>query len=500
MKSQVILMADRANGTLRDVPSQKKYVCVPKNDAHWVPIAEYMEEFPDADYAQAPDSAREAFLDMKYGLRIHWGIYTQLNLLGESWAFLNLSDGERQEYQQAYKQFDPVRFDADEWMDFFVRAGFKCFAITTKHHDGFSLFKTNTRVKRRVNWTAPVGPAIENCDLAYSVGDAPFGRDIIKELCDAARNAGLKINLYFSHPDWYDADFRPHCYHPFQTPDYKKYVTSGEDVRPYNKGREVAYGPPLEDFEFEAMNRRHREQLIELVSDYGKIDMLCLDMWLGEKAWPETKKTIKQIRKIQPDIMMRARGIGNYGDYYTPEGFVPGDKENTEMPWMALNLIANTSAYDPEAANYKDAGWIIRNMLDAVSKGGNYMIGAGPDKTGLWHPEAIKRLTEVGDWLKRNGEAIYATRPREGDAYREGENVYYTRSKDGKIVYAIHAGEVAGNLTLLKIDANKVKSVESLKNGEPAKFAGGERGGLTISVPVEKTKGEVASAFKISYK
>ena len=146
--------------------------------------------------------------------------------------------------------------------------------------------------------------------------------------------------------------------------------------------------------------------------------------------------------------MLRARGIGNYGDYYTPEGFVPGSRENTAMPWFVIYPLGRSFSYEPDPARHKGGGWIIRNLVDAVAKGGAFMVGIGPDGSGRFHPTAIENLKEAGAWLRVNGEAIYATRPREGDLWHEGDNIRYTRSKDGRFVYAIALEWPGRRLTL----------------------------------------------------
>jgi alpha-L-fucosidase len=127
-----------------------------------------------------------------------------------------MSFEDRQKYNNLYKTWNPTAFDADAWINIFCESGMKMFAFTTKHHEGFSMFDTKTRVMNRTNWTAAGGPRIENCNLAYSIMETPFRRDIVKELCDAAHRQNIKIDLYFSHPDWYDADFRPYVSHPLQ--------------------------------------------------------------------------------------------------------------------------------------------------------------------------------------------------------------------------------------------------------------------------------------------
>src|SRR5215471_17678704 len=182
-------------------------VKLPTNDTHYQRVKDYIEDVPVPDYHQVSEAAREAFRDMKFGVRIHWGVYSQWET-GESWPLLGYSNEKRQAYQQLYARFNPTNFNAEEWMELFQRAGFKVFAFTTKHHDGFSMFDTYTRVKRRANWIAAGGPSLEDCDLAYSITETPFKRDIVKELCDAAHRRGIGIDLYFSHPD---ADFRPYA-------------------------------------------------------------------------------------------------------------------------------------------------------------------------------------------------------------------------------------------------------------------------------------------------
>lgn len=457
---------------------------LPTDYSHFRQVESYVEREPDPDYRHAPEAAREAFRDMKYGVRIHWGLYTLWNLQRESWPFLQMSYEKRQEYQQLYKTFNPTGFDADGWMELFQRVGLRCFAFTTKHHEGFSLFDTKTRVKRRVNWTAPGGPQIERCDLAYSVMDTPFGHDIVKELCSAARRRGIKIDFYFSHPDWYDADFRPYSYHPLQTErvqDHPEEYGAGEYLRQLRAtvARPVMTPEPMAE-EVERMIRRHRAQLTELLTNYGTIDMVCLDMWMGKPVWPQMRETIKMLRSIQPDVMLRVRGIGNYGDYYTPERYVPADKQGTDVPWMVIYPLARSFSYDPDGDNYKGGGWIIENLVDAVAKGGNFMVGIGPDATGKFHPQAVKDLEEAGEWLAINGEAVYATRP--WIQWREGDTVRFTRTKDNQYLYAISLSWPGRSLTLGSVRAREGSSISMLGIEEPLKWRSDDQG-LLIEIP-----------------
>jgi alpha-L-fucosidase len=400
--------------------------------------APYIETTPISAYHWAPSSAYEAFQDAKFGIRIHWGIYCIWHRGPESWPFLPMSFEDRQTYNNLYKTWNPAGFDAEQWTDAFRESGMRMFTFTTKHHEGFCMFDTKTRVKNRANWTAPGGARIEPCDLSYSIMETPFRRDIVKELCDAAHKRNIRINFYFSHPDWYDADFRPYVCHPFQVPSSKEWMSQVDwEMTQKRLGSHAVIVPDPTDAEVRRMMERHRAQLVELLTNYGKIDMIDLDMWLGPRVWPELRKTVLKLREIQPHVMLRNRGIGNYGDYYTPERVVPGSKEASDRPWFTIYPLGTDFSYDPDGANYKGVKWIVDNLVDAVAKGGGLQIGVGPSPHGEFHPEAIRQMKGAGAWLKVNGEAIYATRPRNGTLWSEGENIRYTRSKDSRFVYAI---------------------------------------------------------------
>ena len=467
-------IADRLN------KEKARNIHLPATDWHYRVVKHYVEYKPDSDYYHASEEAYEAFRDIKFGVRIHWGIYSINQMNGESWGFLELDNAGKQQYQELYKTWNPTGFNADEWMDFFQRSGLQCFAFTSKHHEGFSMFDTKTRVKQRVNYLAAGGPAIEPCNVAYSIMETPFKRDIIKELCNSARAHKIKIDLYFSHPDWYDADFRPFNYHPLQTEDSKNHPTKYGDENMYkNSQTKIMVAAPSAE-ETQRMLARHREQIKELLTNYGKIDMMCLDQWLGSDVWPDLKATIKMARALQPDVMLRCRDIGNYGYYYTPEGFVPGNKENTNMPWMVIYPLASSFSYDKEAANYKGSKWIIDNLVDAVAKGGNFMVGIGPDGMGKFHPKAIKQLEETGDWLKINGEGIYATRPVQH--WKEGTDTRFTSTKDKKYTYAFTLKWPGKQFILTTVIPVKGSAIYMLGYNKPLAWKYTE-GKLVITIP-----------------
>jgi alpha-L-fucosidase len=455
---------------------------LPETDHHYQHTKSYVEDPPIPQYRWAPSQAYEAFRDMKFGVRIHWGIYSVAGYEKESWPFLSKSFAEREKYNQIYKTWNPQGFDASEWMNLFSESGLKMFAFTSKHHEGFSMFNTKTRVRSRANWTASGGPKMEDCDLAYSIMETPFKRDIVGELCQAAHKRDLKIALYFSHPDWYDADFRPYVYHPLQVPSSPRLDIDPKRTKALLGDRWVTVPDPT-PAEVNRMIARHRAQLEELLTNYGRIDMLSLDMWLGPNVWPQTRQTILDLRKLQPDVMLRARGIGNYGDYYTPEGFVPGSKENTNMPWMVIYPLAKGFSYDANAADYKGTGWIVSNLVDTVAKGGSLQVGIGPDAMGKFHPSAVEQLKDAGRWLRVNGEGIYATRPRDGALWAEGDDVRFSRTKDHRYIYAFAQKWPGTSFTLKSVKAKAGSQIRMLGVQEALLWRNDSSRGLVIDIP-----------------
>ncbi len=431
----------------------------PVTDGDFRATRSYIELDPVPEYQHASEAAYEAFADWKFGVRIHWGLYSIDGRGGESWPYLGLSNADKQRYQNLYKTWNPQGFVAEEWMRFFDRSGIRLMAFTSKHHEGFSMYDTKTRVKEHVNWTAPGGPRIEPCDMAYSIMETPFHRDVVKELCDAAHKHNIKVDLYFSHPDWYDADFRD----------------MGSQLYRHRWGPRDA-GRTLADDAAAS-----RAVLANWLSNYGKIDTVCLDIALDKAAWPTLRETMLDLRKIQPDVMFRNRGIGNYGDYYTPEGFVPGAKENTTMPWMVIYPLGGSFSYR-KVDHFKGTHWIVTTLVDTVAKGGNFMPGIGPDGNGKFDPEAIRELEGAGKWLTVNGEAIYATRPRPGQLWKQGD-IRFTRSKDNRTIYALLLKWPGDSVVIDSVRPVEGSAITILGVSEPLKWTYDAAKGLEIEIP-----------------
>jgi alpha-L-fucosidase len=195
------------------------------------------------------------------------------------------------------------------------------------------------------------------------------------------------------------------------------------------------------------------------------------------------KKTLLMMRQLQPDVMLRDRGIGNYGDYYTPERVVPGSKEIGDKPWFTIYPLGTDFSYDPDAAKYKGTTWIVHNLADSVAKGGGFMIGVGPSAHGEFHPEAIRQMKSTGAWLKVNGEGIYATRPREGTLWSEGDSIRYTRSKDRRFIYAILTDWPGAQVTLKTVRPKDGTRVTMLGTNAELRWKFDSAAGTRIMLP-----------------
>jgi alpha-L-fucosidase len=378
------------------------------------------------DYKFASPEAYEKFQDMKFGMMIHWGFYSQLGVT-ESWCANG--DMTEQEFLDVYytlwQVFNPVQFDADEWANLAIRAGMQFFQFTTKHHDGFCMFDTKTKTKARKRTPAQgaqVGP-VEDVEINYSIMDTLFKRDIVGELVTAFRKKKLGIGLYYSNIDWNDPNFRWDKGHRLYDPNY---------------------GPKTHPEEWAAFIARQKMQLQEIFSNYGEIDQIFFDASWPLAALKEMEEIILMCRKLQPNCMMSDRGLGPYGDFTSPERWIPsGDEDNrlekrSQKLWQVCDPIHSSWAYLP-GDKYKTKQELLRNLIDAISKGGTYVFAVSPMPNGKFPAKTIEILEYLGDWLKLFGESIYGTRKwiKSKESVQE---IFYTKSKDSRYLYVIFLG------------------------------------------------------------
>jgi alpha-L-fucosidase len=324
-----------------------------------------------------PDPAREKrlewFRDVKYGMFIHWGLYAipagewkgQRSLgLGE-WI-MNRSKVPVADYEKLTTQFNPVKFNPDEWVQLAQDAGMKYIVITSKHHDGFALFKSAVST--------------------YNVVDAtPYKRDILKQLADACAKRGMRLGFYYSQSqDWHEPNGAGNTW------DF------GPDTGPDGKTELKKYD--------EYLRGKAEPQVKELLTNYGPVALIWFDT--PRMMTPERGQRFADIvRKTQPNTLIDGR-LGTEGDYRSTGDNVIPPEASTEA-WETPATVNDTWGFRKDDTNWKSPGQIAFKLVDIVSKGGNYLLNVGPTAEGLIPQASADVLRTVGRWLKVNGDAVY---------------------------------------------------------------------------------------------
>lgn len=376
--------------------------------------------------------------DWKFGLLMHWGPYSQWGVV-ESWSICPEDEDWCQrrgpyahdyfEYRDAYEKlpqtFNPVKFDPERWAKAASEAGMKYMVFTTKHHDGFCMFDTKQ-----------TGYRITSPEVPFSSNSKS---NITLEIFNAFRAEKMGIGAYFSKPDW-------HC------PDYWDPYFPPIDRNPnYNLERYPEKWQRYKDFTY--------AQVRELLTGYGDVDILWLDGgWVQKcesKVLPNGGRQINQdidisamadmARVLQPGILVVDRAVeGPEQNYLTPEQRIPN--KPLSFPWETCMTMANSWSYVP-GDHYKSSTELIHLLCRIVSRGGNFLLNVGPSPEGEWADEAYQRLSDIGKWMKVNGEAIYKSRPVEPF---ERDGSVYTRVDDQMYVLWLHQpGAEIGELQLL---------------------------------------------------
>ena len=350
--------------------------------------------------------------DKKFGLIIHWGTYSQWGVV-ESWNlcpedadFINRTGpyGENwYEYKKAYENlpttFNPTQFNPDSWAELAKNGGMKYVVFTTKHHDGFCMFDTKFTDYK-----------VTNANCPFSTNPK---RNIAKEVFNAFRKQDFMIGAYFSKPDWHSNDYWWSYFPP--------------------KDRNPSYDTKKYPERWARFKQFTYNQIEELMSGYGKIDILWLD---GGQVRPpqqdiEMSKIAAMGRTHQPGLLVVDRTVSGVNEnYITPEQQIPDSY--ISVPWETCLTIGDSWSYKPND-KYKSTTEIIHILCDIVAKGGNLLLNVGPQPNGELAPEQIQRINEIGAWMKVNGEAIYGTRPV---APYVSDKLAFTRKGDA--VYAIY--------------------------------------------------------------
>ncbi|PPL18959.1 alpha-L-fucosidase [Microterricola pindariensis] len=406
-------------------------------------------------------SAPDWFTAARFGMFVHFGLYS--GAARHEWVQTNekLTDAD---YRQYFDNFDPDLFDAAEIARTAKQAGMSYVVLTTKHHEGFALWNT----------------ALSDFNSA-----AACGRDLVRELVDALRAAGLKVGLYHSLIDWHHPDFTVDWVHPRR---------DDENAASLNEGRDMA---------------RYREFLLgqvrELLTDYGQVDYLFFDYtypeakqgWAGKSAadW-DAEGLLALCRELQPGMIVNDR-LGIPGDFVTPEQYQPTEPlvaDGVPVLWEACQTTNGSWGYDRDNDNHKSADLLIRMLADSVSMGGNMLLNVGPNGRGALDKRDTALLAEIGEWMRLHERAVVgaghaAHRPPREGVYTQRGNKLYLHVFTWPMGF-LHLPELAGKVSYARLlhDGSWVKTSVSDPDQQAlvTQPAGQAAGTLTLSLPTRR--------------
>lgn len=408
--------------------------------------------------------------DARFGMFIHWGLYAQA--ARHEWVKKNerIPDAD---YQKYFEIFNPDLFDPADWARKAKAAGMKYAVITSKHHEGFTMFDSKF--------------------TDYKVTNTPYGKDIIKQWVDAFRAEGLKIGFYYSLIDWHHPDYTIDRFHP-------QSAGTKEEYDALNKNRDMS---------------KYREylknQVREILTNYGKIDILWLDFSFpgefgkGRDDWGSVE-LIKMVRQLHPGILIDDRAdlqdFAGGWDFMTPEQYKV-DKwpeiDGKKIPWETCQTFSGSWGYYRDEYTWKDNKQLLVLLIESVSKGGNLLLNVGPTARGVFDERADKALKGMGDWMKYNSHSIYeCTQAPEGFQVPANTLLTYNSKKNRLYVhlldYPLQNLRLPGYKGKIKY-AQFLHDASEIKMSEPRQHdRGGDNqgtGDVDLRLPVLKPNVEI---------
>ncbi len=422
---------------------------------------------------ETPEQKKERlswWTEARFGMFIHWGLYAQA--ARHEWV-KNRERITNEEYQKYFEIFNPDLFNPAEWAKKAKAAGMRYAVITSKHHEGFTMFDS------------------EFTD--YKVTNTPYGKDIIKQWVDAFRAEGLGIGFYYSLIDWHHPDYTIDRVHPQR-------VNTKEEYDALNQGKDMA-----------VYREYLKNQVREILTNYGKIDILWLDFSFpgefgkGRDDWGSVE-LVKMVRELQPGIIIDDRAdLQDYEggwDFMTPEQYKVDkwpELNGVKVPWETCQTFSGSWGYYRDEYTWKDNKQLLVLLIESVSKGGNLLLNVGPTARGVFDERADKALEGMGEWMKFNNRSIYGC-TQAPDEFETPSNSLLTYNPETNRLY-IHLLDYPLQNLRLPGYKGKVKYAQFLHDASEIRLSeprqhnrGGdahEAGDLNVSLPVAKPGVEI---------
>ena len=418
--------------------------------------------------------------EARFGMFIHWGVYSlpagewngrQIGGIGE-WI-MNRGKISVRDYTEMAKQFNPVKYDPDAWVRMAKDAGMKYIVITSKHHDGFALFKTEASKWNVVDHTV-------------------YGKDLLKPLAEACQRHGIKLGFYYSQAqDWVNpggSAARKLTKEGWPNPD-------SVIIDAYTREHNGHWDPAQETRSFRKyIDEVAVPQVRELLTNYGNVAVLWWDTPTG--MTDEAAAKLQSLLSLQPGIITndRLKRPNFPGDHKTPEQKIPNLADLDGTDWETCMTMNGTWGYKSYDKNYKSPQTLIRNLIDIASKGGNFLLNVGPTAEGEFPAESIEILKEIGKWMKVNGEAIYGTTASPWGLFEWGRCTKKNTKNGTTLYFSVFTWPQNGKLTIDNF-TGKIISAKLLATGAPVKTS---VSGTTLAITLPSSAPDpIASVIKV---